>query len=273
MINMLICGNEGVFDGMILCTLSLAKTTKSPIRLYVGTMSLTDIDPRYTAITALEAELLERILRSGNPQNRVILWDVGEQFRSELLNSRNMKSVYTPYAMIRLFADGIEDAPEKLIYTDTDVVFTSDAEELYSIDVNNYHLAGARDYYGKVFISPNYLNSGVMVWNMEKMKEDGVFAACRSLCARKKMVLADQSALNKCAKRKLIISPRFNEQHKTRPDTVARHFSNVVCWLPFPHPVSRKPWRPERLKPHELRLHGELISEWKKIKENGYIYE
>ena len=270
---MLICGNRGVFDGMILCALSLARTTKEPITLYVGTMTLTDIDERYEPITEDMAALLSKILKKANAESSVSIFDVGELFRGELLGSRNMKSVYTPYAMVRLFADHLPNMPKKLLYTDTDVIFTSDANELYSIDIEDYHLAGARDYYGKVFIAPGYLNSGVMLWNMEKMKEDGVFAACRRLCATKKMVLADQSALNKCAEKKLIISPRFNEQHKTHPDTVARHFSTVISWLPIPHPVARKPWRPERLSRHELAVHGELIKQWQKIKENGYHYE
>ena len=44
-ISVLLCGNAGVFDGMVICTLSIVKYHRAPLDLYVFTMDLSDIDP------------------------------------------------------------------------------------------------------------------------------------------------------------------------------------------------------------------------------------
>ena len=53
MVNVLFCGNEGVFDGMLTCTLSILMRTASaePFNFFIFTMDLTGIDAKYTPLT------------------------------------------------------------------------------------------------------------------------------------------------------------------------------------------------------------------------------
>jgi len=254
MIPILICGNSGVFDGMLLLAISLPKTSSRAISLFIGTMDLTDIDPRFTPIKRTDADIIEGVLREANPESRVTLIDFGENFRRELIDSKNLGTGYTPYAMIRLFADECELLPDKLIYLDTDVLLARDIAEYYDIDIENYDLAGSRDYYGKIFIYPNYLNSGVMLWNLKRIRERGIFRRATELCRRKKMLLMDQTAINKYAKRKLILPPKYNEQHKWHKDTVIQHFSMRIRWFPFIRTEKIKPWNIELIH-KKLKLH------------------
>ncbi len=247
-IKILMCGNKNVFRGMLLGVLSITKYNKDPITLYIGTMDLCDKDSRYLPISEDMRAMLEKILKSANPDSRAQLLDFSESFRRELINSKNLSTDYTPYAMIRLFADEIDGVGDKLLYLDTDVLFNGDVRELYDINIENYHLAGARDFFGKFFFSPKYLNSGVLLFNMPMMIRDGVFKKCRVLCNNKKMLLFDQHALNKYAKRKLILNRRFNEQHKTFENTLVRHFAMTIKWFPYFHTETVKPWQTELVR-------------------------
>ena len=268
-IKLLMCGNEGVYSGLLLTALSCVKHTKRPIELYIGTMSLTDIDERYTPISKRMAQTVEGVLKEGNPDSCVHLLDFSEDFRRELADSKNMTSSYTPYAMIRLFADRIEGVGDKLLYFDTDVCPMGDIGELYDLDVEGYHMAGVRDYFGKFFFGNHYLNSGVLLFNMKRMREDGVFPRCITLCRDKKMLLFDQHALNKYAKKKLILHRRFNEQKSTRRGTLIRHFAMTIKWLPYFRTQTVKPWQPDRM--HSI-LHDyafdDVIEKWQQIVNN-----
>ena len=244
-IKLLMCGNDRVFCGMLLTVLSITEYNKDKIDLYIGTMDLTATDERYRPITESHASVLRGILRRANPASTVRIVDFTASFCRELADSKNLGSAYTPYAMIRLFAEEIEGIGDKLLYLDTDVMANGNIRELYSINVDDYHVAGARDYFGKFFFSPRYLNSGVLLINMKRMKEDGVFKKCRVLCRERKMLLFDQHAINKYAKKKLILSRRYNEQKRTDKNTLLRHFAMTIKWLPYFHTETVKPWQPD----------------------------
>jgi lipopolysaccharide biosynthesis glycosyltransferase len=265
----LMCGNENVFRGVLLTVLSVIEYTDRPIELYIGTMDLTDVDGRYRPITEDMTELLRSVIKEKNPISEVHLIDFGESFRRELIHSKNLTSSYTPYAMIRLFADELyPSVGDKLLYFDTDVMARGNIEELYDTDLGDYHLAGVRDYFGKIFFGPRYLNSGVFLFNMKAMVDDGVFKKCRVLCNDKKMLLFDQHALNKYAKRKLILNRRYNEQRKTSDKTLIRHFAMTIRWLPYFRTENIKPWDRElvrgKLKDYSYE---EIYKKYDRIKE------
>lgn len=267
-VNIFMCGNSGVGDGIILAALSLVKHSDRVINLIIGTMDLSNIDVRYTPVSRADADTVEKILTERNPDSRVTLVDMGREFRREMSGSKNLESSYTPYAMLRLLAD-LFPMPEKLLYIDCDVLFARDVSLLWDTDVSDYHLAGVRDHYGRWFINPNYINSGVMLWNLKKMREDGVLAACRELCVKKKMLFFDQDAINKYAKRKLYLPSRFNDQHGYKKNTVIQHFSMYIKWIPF-RTEAVKPWQPELMHSRlGLYEYDDIIEKWREIKSNG----
>lgn len=242
-ISILMCGNDRIFDGLLLAALSIAKHTARRIDLYFLTMDLTDLDARFQPMREDQCQIVEGVLKSANPESRVVRMDVGALFRRELLHSVNMGTSYTPYTMLRLLADEIPELPNKLLYLDTDVMLSGDIGELYDIDLGDADIAGAKDAFGHVLIHPRYLNAGVMLFALDKIRERGVMRACRDLCNRKKMLLVDQSALNRCSVKKMILPRRYNEQYKSRADTLIRHFSMTIKWFPYFHTETVKPWQ------------------------------
>lgn len=249
MVNILFCGNAGVFDGMLTGMLSILKRTESkePFTFYVFTMTLTRIKDNYTPVTAEQAEFLEKVVRAYNGENRIRLIDVTELYEKEFAHCPNENAYCSPYTLIRLLADLVDGMPDKLLYLDADIMFNRDVHLLYDTDVSEYEYAAGRDHYGKYLIQPNYINAGVLLFNMKKMRETGIFGKARDWLRKKKLVFADQSALIRSTTRKKMLPQRFNDQKFLHKHTVVRHFSKRLFWLPYPHTDNIKQWHVTRV--------------------------
>lgn len=241
--NILFAGNIRVFDGILTAILSILKRTKSkePFRFYVFTMNLYDIDESYLPITDKMVKFLDEIIKEYNILNEVVRIDVTEHFKTHFLKSPNNNPYCSPYTLIRLFAD-LYDMPDKLLYLDADIMLNRDISLLYDIDVSNYEYAAARDHYGKYLVSPNYINAGVILFNMKKCRETGLFIKSRAWLNRKKLPFADQSAIIRSTTKRLMLAQRFNDQKFLHKHTVIRHFSKRLFYLPYPHNENIKQW-------------------------------
>ncbi len=244
MINILFSGNSKVVDGVLTCMLSIFKRsdTKEPFRFYIYTMDITRIKPEYTAIRQEEVEYLESIAKEYNSQNQVIRVDVSELYEQEFAYCPNEMAYCSPYTLLRLFADLVPDMPDKLLYLDVDLLFNRDIKLLYDIDVEEYEYAAARDHYGKYLLHPNYINAGVLLFNLKKMKQTGLLQKARELIKTKKLVFADQSAIYRSTTRKKMLPQKFNDQKFLHKHTVVRHFSKRLFYLPYPHTDNIKQW-------------------------------
>lgn len=249
MVNILFCGNSGVFDGMLTGMLSILKRTESdePFTFFIFTMTLTRLKENYTPVTEEQRAFLEKIARGYNGENRVVLKDVTDLYESRFAGSPNESAYCSPYTLIRLFADLVDGMPDKLLYLDADIMFNRDVHLLYDIDVSDYEYAAARDHYGKYLIKPNYINAGVLLFNLARMKETGIFEKAREWICRQKLVFADQSALIRSTTRKKMLPQRFNDQKFLHKHTVVRHFSKRLFWLPYPHTDNIKQWHVSRV--------------------------
>ncbi len=242
MINVLFSGNSGVFDGALTCMLSILKRSEpDDYNFYVLTMDLTRKSPNYTAISDSQIEFLNEILKTYSPNGKVIKIDVTDIYEKEFGYSPNEGCYCSPYTLLRLFADKV-DLPDKILYLDIDIMFNRDIHLLYDIDVEGYEYAAARDHYGKYLIQPNYINAGVLLFNMPMMKKTGIFDKARELIRTKKLVFADQSALIRSTTKKKMLPQKFNDQKFLHKHTVVRHFSKRLFWLPYPHTDNIKQW-------------------------------
>lgn len=249
MMNLLFCGNDKVFDGILTCVLSILKRSRTdePITVYLYTMDLTALKPNYTPVTQEMADFLQGVMREYNPENSVLLFDVGDYYRAEFAGCPNESAYCSPYTLIRLFADLVPGMPEKLLYLDADLLFNRDIHLLYDVDVAGYEYAAARDHYGKYLIHPNYVNAGVLLFNLKYMKETNLLGKARDWIRKKKLVFADQSAIIRSTTRKKMLPQKFNDQKFLHKSTVVRHFSKRLFWLPYPHTDNVKQWQVTRV--------------------------
>lgn len=245
MINVLFSGNTTVFDGVLTCVLSILKRTKSdePFRFYIYTMDLPRIKPEYVAISNDKIQFLTDIVRKYNKDNQVVKVDVTDIYETNFGGCPNEGAYCSPYTLLRLFADIVPDMPDKLLYLDIDIMFNQDIKLLYDVDVTDYEYAAARDHYGKYLINPNYINAGVLLLNLKKIKETKLLEKSRQLIKTKKLMFADQSAVYRSTTRKKMLPQKFNDQKFLHKHTVVRHFSKRLFYLPYPHTANIKQWR------------------------------
>lgn len=260
------CGNRKIFGGIFMSALSVMKNTDAPLEIILLTMDVTDKNPLFLPFSEEQRALLEKTLQAKNAESSVRIIDVGELYRAHLEKGKNNNNSYTPYASIRLFLD-VLDVPEKLIYLDADIMCLSDVREYYEIDVEDYEFGATLDIVGRKFFRNQYCNSGVLLLNMKKIRETGLFARARARVSKKWMMMPDQSAIHKEASKKLVLPYRFNEQRDIKPDTVFKHFCMGYKWRgPFLTSYNYKQWHRrevhEKLGIFEL---DEIYAEYDKI--------
>ena len=249
--NILYCGDKNIDKGLIISILSLLKNVNEVLNIYVLTVNLKNEIWNIESIGNNIIELLDNKVKEINKKSFVKKIDISLLFKKEIPKV-NMQTRFTPCCMLRLFADKIEEIPDKILYLDYDVVAMKNFNEFYNQDINNYEFAGVLDYYGKWFFRKNifkfdYINSGVLLLNMTKIKQTGLFKKARKMCEEKKMFMPDQSALNKISVSKKILPRKYNEQRKLHKDTVLQHFSTTFRLFPILHTVTIKPWNIEQV--------------------------
>lgn len=247
MINILFCGNDKVFDGALTTMLSIFKrtTTEEPFTFYIYTMDVSHIKPEYKAFTDEQIDFLDGVVKSYNQENRVIKIDVRDIYDREFANSPNEQCYCSPYTLLRLFADLVPDMPDKLLYLDIDLLFNRDVRLLWDTDVSNVEYAASRDHYGKIilFFRRKFINAGVILFNLAECKKTGLFEKSRNFIKTRKLLFADESAIILSTTKQKVLSQRFNDQKFLYKDTVIRHFSKRLFWLPYPHVANIKQWK------------------------------
>lgn len=247
--NILFSGNEKVFDGMLTCMLSILMRTEStePFCFFIFTMDVSHLRADYRPVSRQQARYLEEVAKTYNPKNQVWRIDVTELYQQEFAGCPNEGAYCSPYTLLRLLADLIPDVPDKLLYLDVDLLFQHDISLLYDIDVRGYEYAAARDHYGKYLLNPNYINAGVLLLNMKRIKETCLFEKARELLRKKKLLFADQDAIYRNTTSKKMLPQRFNDQKFLHKHTVVRHFSKRLFYLPYPHTANIKQWDVSRI--------------------------
>lgn len=243
MINILLCGNSKVFDGALTELISITNRTKEVINCYIFTMDATQLKPQYTAISSKEIEFLEQVVKSKNTENKVSKIDVTELYKREFSGSANETAYCTPYTLLRLLADLVPDMPDKLLYLDIDMMAGGDIAELYNIDITDYEYAAVKEKYGHWMIRYDYINAGMLLLNMKKIRETKLLEKAREAIREKKLMFADQDAVYWNTTKKKILPRKFNEQSRFNDKkTVICHFCKRLLIWPYPRTENFKQW-------------------------------
>ena len=273
MINILLCGNKKVFDGALTELLSITNKTKETINCYIFTMDVSRIKKDYTCITDEQIDFLNEVVKSKNKENKVIKIDVTNLYESEFGNCKNEGAYCTPYTLLRLLADMVPEIPDKILYLDIDMMAADDISKLYNTDITDYEYAAVKEKYGSIFIWPDYINAGMLLLNMKKIKETKLLEKARNLIKTKKMLFADQDAIYRATTKKLLLPRIYNEQSKfNKKDTVICHFCKRLMWMPYPHTENYKQWNVDEIH-KELKCYSfdQDLEEYIKLKKEYEI--
>ncbi len=271
--NILYCGDEGISKGVLVSILSLIKNNDAPLYIYIMTINYKDTK----AFTEKSAKFLDKLVKEKNKKSFVKLLDATKIFVKNL-PKKNMGSYFTPCSMLRLYIDKVPELAklDRILYLDYDVICRKNISEFYNTDLTGVEAAGILDIYGKFFYHYNgllnfdYMNSGVMLFNIKECIKTKMFNRAVKLCAEKWMMLADQSALNKSITTRKLMPRKYNEQaERPNPDTVLHHFSNNFKFWPY--------FRVQKIKPFEIdKIHrilkiteyDDILKKYNKLKDN-----
>ena len=258
MINIVLTGNDVMFDGVFLLSVSLAKRTKEEVMIYLLTMDFTHVDPKYRPFTAKQEKIINDTLKTINPSVKFKIIDTRKMYEEYLQGNPNEGNRFSPFAALRLlipYLDVMKDV-DKMIYLDCDIMFYRDVKEFYDVDMENFELGVVRDYLGRFWMSRDYFNSGVMLINLKECRKTKLFDCAIEMVKSHKMTFPDQSALNILAKRLKYLPYKFNEQRSIKEDTVLKHFNGGIKYFPFFHVYNIKQWHIDKvhkvLKIHEF---------------------
>ncbi len=268
MIPICFSGNKKIFEGLLMSVMSLAKFTNEQLCIYVLTMDLTEENPNFSPFSDEQIALLDEIVKKKNSKNNVIKLDVTDLYKQHMIDGKNHFNGYTPYTLLRLLLDFVPNMPDKMIYLDIDTMCCSDINQLFEVDVDSFDVGMVKDYMGKFWIRSSYCNAGVLLMNIQNMKKHGIFEKVRVMVNKTKMLMPDQTALNKYAKKKYLPC-RFNEQRKIKKDTVIKHFcKGIVFFLPFGfHIYNIKQWEREKVhKSLKIFMFDDIYDEVDKLK-------
>lgn len=273
MMNILYCGDKGISRGVLVSILSILKYNKGEICFYILTINYKDT----VAFEEKTAKFLDELVKKINKKNSVKLIDATDVFVKNL-PKKNMNSYFTPCSMLRLYMDKVPEvaALDRVLYLDYDVVCRGKLDEFYNTELDGVQAAGVCDIYGKNFyhyrglFNFDYMNSGVMLFNMPECIKTKMFERAAKLCAKRKMMLADQAALNKMIDERKLMPRKFNEQgERPREDTVLHHFSNNFKFWPIFHVQKVKPFEIEKVhKVLKITEYDDILEEYSKLKEN-----
>ena len=289
--NILYCGDEGISRGVLVSILSLLRNGRKkydeklkkmvesgdieePIyHIYIMTIDYEGTKP----FKDKTAKFLNDLVKGANSKNFVKLIDATEVFVKNL-PKKNMGSYFTPCSMLRLYIDKVPELAklDRILYLDYDVMCRGNLSEFYEMDLDGIEAAGVLDIYGKNFyhyhglLRFDYMNSGVMLFNVPECLKTGMFENTVKLCSGRWMMFADQAALNKSIMRRKLVARKYNEQEeRPRPDTMLHHFSNNFKFWPY--------FRVQKVKSFEIdKIHtilkiyeyDDILKEYKKLEEN-----
>lgn len=271
--NILYCGDNGIKNGVLVSILSLIKNNDTPLEIYIATIKYEKVKPFSKETTAF----LNSLVKKKNPESFVKMIDATDVFVKNL-PKKNMGSYFTPCSMLRLYIDKIPEiaALPRVLYLDYDVVCRAPLDEFYNTPMDGIEAAGVCDIYGKYFyhyrglFNFDYMNSGVMLFNMPECLKSGMFEKAAKLCASRRMMLADQAALNKMIERRKLMPRKYNEQgERPRKDTVLHHFSNNFKFFPIFRVQKVKPFEVDKVhKVLKITEYDDILKEYDKLKEN-----
>lgn len=136
--NVLYCGDKNIEDGLIISVLSLLKNVDENLNIYVLTINSKDWN--IEGVTDDCIEVINSKMKKINKENWIKKIDITDLFEKEV-PAKNMKTRFTPCCMLRLFADEVEELPDRILYLDNDVICRKNCKDFYNQNMDNYELA------------------------------------------------------------------------------------------------------------------------------------
>jgi len=170
-------------------------------------------------------------------ESQKLLDSLKDEFTNVEINFINMQDAFcestmqlkytTIPSMYRLLIPQLLTDYDKCIYLDVDIIICGDISTLYTVNIGDNYLAAVRDieagkyinifeYEGTKPQAEKYVNSGVLLMNLEKLREDNVVSQFMDY-SKSKLLFMDQDIINIVCEDKIVYLPlKYNALVKYR---------------------------------------------------------
>lgn len=143
-------------------------------------------------------------------------------------NGPNFRNGWTYMILLKAAMHRIFPRLSKLVMFDVDTIVTKDVSFLWNVDISDYYVAGVREVQKKEL----YINAGVMVLNLDKLR-DGKGDELIHALNTKKYDFPEQECINElCAGKILAIPSEYNASNYSEPTDNPKivHFAAISNW-------------------------------------------
>ena len=179
-------------------------------------------------------------------------------------NGPNYNNSWTYMCMMRAIYPELFSQYKKILSLDIDVVINDDVSDLWDYDLSQVYLAGVPEPQRKTTSSsPDYINFGVVMMNLEKLREDHKQEQIINMLNTKKIDCPEQGAYNRaCAYQILPLPADYNY-------TAYSHITGDAERQRIIHYAGQKFWRCYQLvKQYSDLSWPEIIERQAKLHEN-----
>lgn len=209
--------------------------------LIASILDSADMNTEYTIIVLVDEKVQREKLREAFAEcsNLNLNFHI---INEDLLNSTylNLEGI-TAFTYARLYIPSILKEYDKCLYLDVDVLVDGDLTALLNWDIENYAVAGVKDggaqyAYRERQISADvvggdeslekYMNAGVLLMNLKKMRETGIAKQMIEMIGTP-LLYQDQDIINRCCCSSKLLLPtiyNFRAEYYRRKDAAKFNF-------------------------------------------------
>ena len=205
------CCTETWYSHLIVGLYSLLENTKSIKKIYL----LLETDNVY------DVPYLDYLIKKYNVEFKLI--KVNKLIEKKLKrNCPNKNSYFTDFTFGKLLlSDIVEES--KVLYLDTDAIAVKDISDIW-----NYWGVEERGNIEELGINGKYINAGVVLFNLDKMRKDKIEKKCFELINKIELIFPDQDALNYvCTNKELYLSSMYNVCDDVTIDIENRNLAKI----------------------------------------------
>ncbi|MDR1522643.1 MAG: glycosyltransferase family 8 protein [Endomicrobium sp.] len=207
-INIAFCFDENLWMQAGVTITSLLETSKNTTKYSIYCLISNSIN------TTIQ-NILESNLKKYSSFNSIKFINVENKLTN--IKSKQYKPMYYRLLLPQVLPPSID----KVIYTDVDLIFNDDMQDLYSIDLTNYYIAATKDGYKgndqhslwkkykicSIAKKEQYINSGVLLLNLKNIRNNKIYVCWLKLAERESFPFHDQDIINITCKDKIIFLP------------------------------------------------------------------
>ena len=140
-----------------------------------------------------------------------------KDFLEEKINkiTFNGNTPYTSFCFSKILLSNFV-REDKVLYIDTDAIVRKDISNVWKYDISNYYVAGVKDIgieergnLDELNYSGKYINSGFVLFNLKKIREDGIEDKWFDVISNRKLRFPDQDAINLVCANKILYLPQM----------------------------------------------------------------